>query len=124
MNQRKRILIVEDQSDLRRLLRMTLEMVECEVHEADNGPQGLSMAMAVKPDIVILDVMLPGGIDGCQICRMIKKDPATRNTYVILLSARNQKTDIEAGLAAGADRYMSKPFSPLELVEAINKTIN
>lgn len=124
MNEKRRILIVEDQADLRKLLRLTLAVVDCELHEADSGQAALSLLKTLKPDTVILDIMLPGGIDGYQICRAIKADPATSRTFVILLSARGQKSDIEEGRRAGADCYLLKPFSPLELVKTVNKDSN
>lgn len=120
MNDKKQqILIVDDHSDLRKLLRMTLEALDCDLHEADNGLKALSMMRVLKPDVVILDVMMPGGIDGYQVCQAIKADPSTSKTYVILLSARGQKTDIEEGERVRADCYMVKPFSPLEMIEKI-----
>lgn len=117
-----KILIVDDQSDIRKLLRMTLAMLDCELHEADNGLGALSMIRELHPDVVILDVMLPGGLDGYQICQAIKADPVTASSRIILLSARGQKSDIEEGHRVGADCYMVKPFSPLKLIEEINKT--
>ncbi|MDD5329946.1 MAG: response regulator [Sulfuricella sp.] len=118
MNKLK-ILIVDDQSDLRKLLRMTLALIDCDVHEADSGLAAMATMRTLKPDVVILDVMLPGGIDGYQVCQAIKADPSTKKAFVLLLSARGQKSDKEEGRRVGADGYMVKPFSPLELIETI-----
>jgi DNA-binding response OmpR family regulator len=114
-----KILIVDDQSDLRKLLRMTLMLIDCDMHEADSGLAAMAMMRTLKPDVVILDVMLPDGVDGYQVCQAIKADPSTKKAFVLLLSARGQKSDMEEGRRVGADRYMVKPFSPLELIETI-----
>lgn len=116
-----RILIVEDQDDVRKLLRMTLAPCGWEVAEAGNGPEGMRLAAELRPEVAILDVMLPGGVTGLQICEAIKADPLTRATRVIILSARGQRRDIEAGLDVQADHYLVKPFSPLELIEVIRR---
>ena len=114
-----RILIIEDQSDIRRLIRWTLEFEDYEIHEAATGPDGLAAAAALKPDLILLDVMMPGGLDGFQVCTQIKADPALKHTPVIVLTARSQQRDREAGERAGADAFLAKPFSPLELVETV-----
>jgi CheY-like chemotaxis protein len=117
----KRVLIVEDQSDIRKLIRMTLEFEDYEIHEAADGAFGLSMVAAVKPDLVLLDVMMPGELDGLQVCQRIKSNPATRHIKVVLLTARGQVRDREAGQQAGADEYLVKPFSPLQLIDTIER---
>jgi two-component system, OmpR family, phosphate regulon response regulator PhoB len=117
----KRVLIVEDQADIRKLIRMTLEFEPYEIHEAADGAFGLRMAGAVRPDLMLLDVMMPGELDGLQVCERIKSDPATMDIKVVLLTARGQVRDREAGKAAGADDYLVKPFSPLQLIETIER---
>jgi DNA-binding response OmpR family regulator len=119
----KRILIVEDQPDIRDLVRMTLEMASFEVHEAPDGEAGLRMAAQVSPDLMLLDVMMPGSLDGLAVCQRVKADPARRRTKVVMLSARNQSADRQAGLKAGADAYLSKPFSPRQLLDAVERMI-
>lgn len=116
-----RILIVDDQDDIRLLLQLVLEPLCNDLHVASNGMQALQMAKAIHPDLVVLDVTMPGGIDGFQVCKALRADPATARTYVILLSARGQKSDIDEGKRAGADYYMLKPFSPQELIEIIQQ---
>jgi two-component system, OmpR family, phosphate regulon response regulator PhoB len=118
-----RVLIVEDQTDIRKLIRMTLEFEDFEIHEASDGASGLGMARAIKPDILLLDVMMPGEMDGLQVCRHIKQDPTTRHMKVVLLTARGQARDREAGQQAGADEYLVKPFSPLQLLETIERLL-
>jgi DNA-binding response OmpR family regulator len=114
-----RILIVEDQSDIRKLIRMTLEFGDFEIHEAADGEAGLNLARAIRPHVLLLDVMMPGLLDGYQVCTRIKQDPALKAIQVIMLTARGQATDLAAGEAAGADAYLVKPFSPLELIERV-----
>lgn len=114
-----RILIVEDQPDICKLIRMTLEFGDFEIHEAHDGETGLNMARAIRPHVLLLDVMMPGLLDGYQVCTRIKQDPDLRQIQVVMLTARGQATDLAAGEAAGADAYLVKPFSPLELIERV-----
>jgi CheY-like chemotaxis protein len=115
-----RILIIEDQADIRRLIRWTLEFEDYEIHEAANGPRGLELARELKPDLVLLDVMMPGGLDGFQVCDQIKADPALQRTTVVILTARSQQRDRQASDRAGADAFLAKPFSPLQLVDTVS----
>ena len=100
----KRVLIVEDQADIRKLIRMTLEFEAYEIHEASDGAFGLRMAQAVKPDLVLLDVMMPGELDGLQVCQRLKQGADTRDMKVVLLTARGQARDREAGQAVEIGR--------------------
>jgi len=117
----KRILIVEDQPDIRKLIRMTLEFGEYELLEADNGADGLNTAIAARPDLVLLDVMMPGELDGFQVCERIKARPDLKHIKVVMLTARGQQTDLNAGDKAGANAYLTKPFSPLELIDTVER---
>jgi len=119
-----RILIVEDQPDICKLIRMTLEFGDFEIHEANDGETGLNMARAIKPAIMLLDVMMPGLLDGYQVCTRIKQDPALQTIQVVMLTARGQASDMAAGEAAGADAYLVKPFSPLELIERVEAMVS
>lgn len=116
----KRILIVEDHADIRRLIRMTLEFESHEIHEAANADEGLLAVRHLHPDLLLLDIMMPGSMDGLDLCRLVKSDPALGMPQVVLLTARGQSQDIEAGMNAGADAYLLKPFSPLKLIETID----
>jgi len=115
----KKILIVEDHLDIRKLLKMTLEFDDFEIHEASTGDAGWVLAQELQPDIVLLDVMMPGTLTGLDVCRRIKDDPRMRHTKVIMLTARVQASDREMGMAAGADDYLMKPFSTLQVLEKI-----
>ena len=120
------VLVVEDQPDIRKLIRMTLDFGDFEVHEAENGVSGLRMLGAVRPNIVLLlillDIMLPG-MDGFQVCRKIKEASETGGTMVVMLTARGQQADLNAGRDAGADAYLTKPFSPLELIDKVESLL-
>jgi len=117
-----RILIVDDQSDIRKLIKLTLQHLDdAELHEAENGSEGWRMAQALKPDLMLLDVMMPGELDGYQVCAKVKHDPQLgAHTKVILLTARAQKEDLEQGRKAGSDAYLTKAFSPLKLLDLVD----
>lgn len=123
MSNRKVILIVDDQSDIRKLIRMTLELGDCDIYEADTGESGWHMVKALRPDLVLLDVMMPGSLDGYQVCQKINMEPSLRHIPVILLTARAQQSDFETGRKAGAKAYLTKPFSPLELIDTVDEQL-
>ena len=113
----QRILVVDDQADLRLLIRLTLRALG-EVAQAASAEAALAHLAVAKPDLLILDVWLGEGISGLALCRQLRADPALAGMKIMLLSACGQQSDVAAGLAAGADRYMVKPFSPESLAEA------
>lgn len=115
----KRVLIVDDNKELRALIRMTLELNDYDLFEAQDGDDALKIIPVAKPDVIILDIMMPGKFDGLELCRKIKSNVATSATKVILLSAKSQKADIDHGYEAGADVYLTKPFSPLALLSQV-----
>lgn len=118
-----RILIVEDHADIRRLIRMTLEFagIDAEITEATNGTEGLDAARRTRPDVVLTDLMMPGGPDGLALCRHLKADPDTRGATVVMITAKGQATDRRAGVEAGVQAYLVKPFSPLELIQTLEE---
>ena len=120
----KRILIIEEHADIRRLIRMTLEFEDHEIHEAANADEGLEAVRQLRPHLLLLDVMMPGRMDGLDLCRLVKSDPSLGMPLVVLLTARGQRQDIEAGMKAGADAYLLKPFSPLKLIETIDSLVS
>jgi len=120
-----RILIVDDQPDIRKLIRLTLQHLDdAEVHEADNGGDGWRLAQDIKPDLMLLDVMMPGELDGYQVCAKVKQHPDLGpHTKVILLTARAQQEDLEQGRRAGSDAYLTKAFSPLKLLDLVDSML-
>lgn len=117
---RKRILIVDDHAELRKLVLLTLGP-EYEIREARNGREALDLCRQFGPDVVLLDVMMPGELDGYQVCAAIRADAELAATRVVLLTARGQQSDVAAGSAAGADEYVIKPFSPLALMAMVER---
>jgi DNA-binding response OmpR family regulator len=111
------IMIVEDQEDLRLLIRLSLKSLG-KLVLATSAVQALDLIRREPPSLMVLDVWLGHGTSGLDVCRALKADPATRPIKILLLSACGQQSDVAAGLAAGADRYMIKPFSPQVLAEA------
>lgn len=110
-----KILIVEDEPDIVELLAYNLHQAGFETITAFNGEDALRHANTKPPDLVLLDVLLPG-VDGLEVCRMLKRDPTTADIPVIMLTAKGEKTDKIVGLELGADDYVTKPFSPREVV--------
>ena len=123
MTERKIILVVEDQADIRQLIRMTLEFGPYEVHEAENGEGGWRMVQALGPDLVLLDVTMPGSLDGYQVCQKVKVERSLQHNPVVMLTARGQPADLAMGRQAGANAYLAKPFSPLELIDTVDKLL-
>lgn len=120
---RPRLLIVDDDRNLRKLLAATFNYGKYEIDEASNGVDAVRLAMQLQPDVVLLDVMLPGEFDGLEVCRKIKAQPSLKKVHVILLTALGQKKDREQGASAGADAYIVKPFSPMQLIELVDSML-
>lgn len=116
----RRVLIVDDHADIRRLVRLTLEFEDVEVQEAADGPEALQVLERWHPDAMLVDVMMPG-MDGMDLCRSVRRNPATRHIPLLFLTARGQAHDREEGLQAGANAYLVKPFSPLQLIRELDR---
>jgi two-component system phosphate regulon response regulator PhoB len=119
---RPKVMLVEDEDAVRLLLRLTLELGSVEIVEAPDGETALERCRAEPPDVVFLDWTLPG-LPGIEVCREIRSQPATRDTTIIMLTARSGAEDRRAGLAAGADDYISKPFSPESLLDKMREVL-
>ncbi len=118
---KKKILVVDDQLDIVNLIRISLEMMDFEVLQALNGEAALKMIRANQPDLVLLDIMMPG-MDGLTVCRSVRKDPKTMDIPIIMLTAKGASIDQEEARLAGSNGYIIKPFDPFELgkqVEAV-----
>ncbi len=113
------LIIVEDSEDARKLLRITLGYGLYRIHETDNATDALMMARSVRPEVMVLDVMLPGGVNGFQLCELIKRDESLRSIFVVMVTARGGEEDIKEGRRCGADAYVVKPFSPAYLIQVI-----
>ena len=115
----QRILIVEDEVDIADLIKFNLQRAGYEVHLAHDGISGTEVALRVRPDLLVLDLMLPGR-DGYSVFREVRRDARTSHIPVIILTAKAQTEDRIHGLEVGADDYLTKPFSPKELVLRVN----
>lgn len=118
MSQQKRILLIEDEEDIATLLKLQAELFGYKLHVEVDGVNGYRAVEREKPDLVILDVMLPGQ-NGFDVCRKIKSHAELKNIPVVMLSAKGEELDIILGLELGADDYISKPFSPKVLFSRI-----
>lgn len=115
------VLVVDDDPVIVNLLQVNFEIEGYDVLAATGGEAGLAQARLGHPDVIVLDVMMPG-IDGLEVARRLRDDPETNTIPIILLSAKAQHADIQAGLAV-ADEYITKPFEPLELLERVATVI-
>ena len=113
------VLVVDDDPVILRLLEVNFEMEGFEVLTAADGEAGLAVAVARQPDVIVSDVMMPR-MSGLELARALKADAATATIPLILLSAKAQVHDVRAGMDAGVDDYLTKPFEPLELVDRVN----
>lgn len=113
-----RILVADDNPSIRGPLCFLLEEEGYDVEVAENGEEALQKVRQSKPDILFLDVMMPLR-SGYDVCRAVKANPDTKDVYIIILTAKGKSEDKEAGLEAGADEYIFKPFSPIKIVEKV-----
>lgn len=122
MDEIKKILVADDDKNVLFLITELLTRQNYQVFQAVNGDQALREAGSLHPHLMVLDIMMPG-IDGIEVCRRIKASPDTKDIRVIMLTAKTSGRDIEAGMAAGADHYLTKPFRINELTEKIKELI-
>ncbi len=119
---KRSILVVEDESEIRELIGYNLRREGFLVEDAVSGEQALAAAEAHPPDVVILDLLLPG-MDGLAVCRALKSRPRTQSAAILMLTAKGEEADIVSGLAVGADDYITKPFSPKVLVARVRAVL-
>ena len=115
----KKILIVDDREEMRKLVEASLRSENHLFVYAVNGLEGWHKIQEERPDLIVLDIMMPGVIDGLTVLRRLRATPDLKDCKVVLLSGKGQKEDLARGLSAGADAYMIKPFSPRELVALV-----
>jgi DNA-binding response OmpR family regulator len=113
-----RILIAEDERDIRDLINFTLGFAGYEVITTSNGEEAYQAALSELPDLIVLDVRMPR-MTGYEACKLLKEQESTRDIPIIFLSAKGQESEVKTGLEAGAEEYILKPFSPDQLVERI-----
>lgn len=116
------ILVVDDEPPILELVRYTLEDEQIRVLEAADGVQALEVAHAARPDLILLDVQMPR-LDGLEVCRQLRADASLSGTRIVMLTAAGQDADRARGLAAGADEYLTKPFSPLALFTLVRSLL-
>lgn len=117
-----KIMVVDDEPNIVKLVKISLELANYEVIEAFSGTEALEKVRDVVPALFLLDIMMPG-LNGYDVCKRLKADERTKNVPVVMLTAKGQKGDAEEGLKAGADDYIIKPFDPFELNEQVTEIL-
>lgn len=118
----KKVLVVDDDRVIQQLLVVNLELEGYDVITASDGEQAIEKISSAKPDLVLLDIMMPK-YDGWEVCRQAKANPKTANVPIIFLSARAQDLDVRRGIELGVAAYMTKPFDPLELMDVVRRVL-
>lgn len=119
---RKKILVIDDDITVQRLLEFILRKFDVEILIAGDGDAGIKLVKDEKPDLIFLDVMMPGK-SGIEVCREIKSDPNLQGAYVVMLTAKGEESEIKDMFDSGADEYVPKPFSPSGIIEIVRKVI-
>jgi DNA-binding response OmpR family regulator len=119
---KQHVVVIEDEADIAEVIEYSLSREGYETGVSHDGQAGLELVQTTLPDLVLLDLMLPG-LDGMEVCRELKADRATRHIPVIMVTAKGDEADIVLGLSMGADDYVSKPFSPKELVARVKAVL-
>src|SRR5664279_3646046 len=122
LNVRSKILVVDDEPEAVELLEFNLKQAGFDVISAENGAEALKKARSALPSLIVLDLMLPE-VDGLEVCKMLRRDPATAGIPIIMLTAKAAEMDRIVGLEIGAEDYITKPFSPRELVLRVKKVL-
>ena len=120
--EKNRILIVDDNSANRELLEAYLVDIDCEIETAEDGQQAMEMAESFKPDLILLDVMMPK-LSGFEVCQKLKSDPALKNTMILMVTALNELGDIERAVEAGTNDFLSKPVNRVELTKRVENML-
>jgi len=119
---REKILVIEDEPDIRELIAYNLEREGFRVLTTRDGEEGIRLARREKPDLILLDLMLPS-MDGLEVCRRMQADAATRAIAVVMVTAKGEESDVVLGLGVGADDYITKPFSPKVLIARVKAVL-
>jgi two-component system phosphate regulon response regulator PhoB len=118
----QKVLIADDQANMRQLVRLTLETGHFAIFEAPDGDAALDLARREHPDLVFLDWTMPG-LPGVEVCRALRDDPRFDGVRIVMLTARSQADDRETAREMGADDYITKPFSPIQLLEKVRDVL-
>lgn len=120
-----KVLLVDDNRIIRHLLHLTFSnQARYQLFEADSGEQALPIVLRERPEIILLDILMPGELDGVELCRMIKSWEDCRKCKIVFLSGCGQQQDLKLGMEAGADLYIIKPFSPIQLLASVEKLLD
>ncbi len=120
----KKILVVDDQPTIRRLVEISLRSADREILEAESGEKAIEVAHSQKPDLIIMDLMMPGGMDGFEAVQILKSNPETRDCPVLVLTAKDQKAERTRAFEIGAGDYLAKPFKLNVLMNKVEKLLN
>lgn len=120
----RKILIVDDEEAIRDLVDKTLRKKDRIILKADTAEKAIEVAVAEIPDLIMMDIMMPGKMDGLDATRIIKNDARTKHCTILILTARDREVDREEGIKSGADDYFAKPFSPLELMRKVDEIMD
>jgi DNA-binding response OmpR family regulator len=120
---KKKVMIVDDEVHIVELVKVVLEDTNYEILEAYDGQEALDKIIAEKPDLVLLDIMIPR-LDGYEVCMRLKADDTTKSIPIVMLTAKGQEVDKVKGYQSGADSYMTKPFSPLRLLTELEERLS
>ncbi len=123
MSEKKKVLLADDEEDIKAVVQLFLESKGYEVITAFDGLSAIDMAQAEKPDLILLDVMMPV-VNGYEVCTRLKADEATRDIPIVMLSAMAQSESVDKGLSAGAVDYIVKPFDPARLEEVVRRVLS
>ncbi len=118
----EKVVVVEDEADIREVIEYNLNREGYRTSSVSDGEQALQMIRKAEPDLVLLDLMLPG-LDGIEVCQQLKSDPSTRDIRIIMVTAKGEERDVLLGLGVGADDYVTKPFSPRELLGRVKAVL-
>lgn len=119
---KENILVIEDEEDIQELLKFNLSKEGYRVNSVLSGEEGLKRSKETQPDLIVLDLMLPG-VDGLEVCKMLKHDSKTAHIPIVMLTAKGEESDVVTGLELGADDYITKPFSPKVLIARIRSVL-
>ena len=120
---KKKVLVIDDETDIANTVKFLLELRNYEVIVAGDGYKGINMAQGSKPDLILLDVMMPPGIDGFETCRRLKSKETTQDIPIIMFTAKGESDSVEEAINAGASDYIVKPFNPTVLLDKIKQVV-